>query len=391
MEFSNHMDKIELAKIRQITEKAAQLESEGKRVVRLQTGEPDFSAPPNVIEATIDSLRRVDTHYTHNLGILSLRQAISEKLWNDNGIKADPLKNIMVLNGCIEALYCVVTGLLDIGDELIYFEPAWIAYPQFSRFAGAVPVVVRAKEENNWIPTLEEIKKAVTDKTKMMILNSPNNPTGAVYPKELLEGIAELAKKHGFFVVSDEVYEKLIFNKAEHFSIASIEGMEELAITVNGLSKAYAMTGYRLGYVATCPELLLPILKVHQYTTACLPAFVQAGGVEALRNTDYAVREMVTEYEKRKDLIADHLEETPGISVVRPQGTFYIYPNISASGLNSTEFITKLLEEEGVAAIAGVAFDAQGEEHIRLSFASDMESLKLGAEKIAEMMRKCLK
>ncbi len=386
MQFSNHMDAIELSKIRAIGEKAAALAAQGRTVTKLQVGEPDFGTPQHIIDAAIASLRAGDTHYAPNRGTLAMRQAVSEKLWVDNKIKADPASELLILNGCAEALFCAVTGLLDPGDEMIIIEPTFINYIQLARFSGAVPVILRAREEDGWLPDLDALKKAITPKTRMILLNTPTNPTGAVYPRELLEGIAALAVKNGIFVVSDEVYEKLVYGDAEHISIGALPGMEELAVTINGLSKAYAMTGWRLGYIAACKELILPMLKVHQYTSTCLPVFVQAGGVDALKNSAADVEAMRREYERRRDLIAGLLEEIPGIRLVRPRGTFYLYPNISASGLDSLTFINRLLDEEGVATVADVAFDRAGRDNIRLSFASDEASLRLGAQKIAKLM-----
>ncbi len=386
MQFSNHMDAIELSKIRAIGEKATAMAAQGREITKLQVGEPDFDTPSHIIEAAIASLRAGDTHYAPNRGTMALRQAIADKLWADNGIRVDAAGEVLVLNGCAEALFCAVTGLLDPGDEMIIIEPTFINYIQLARFSNAVPVVLRAREEDNWLPDPEVIRKAITPKTRMILLNTPTNPTGAVYPRELLNEIAQIAQKHGIFVVSDEVYEKLIYGDAEHVSIGSIPGMEELTVTINGLSKAYAMTGWRLGYVAACKDLILPMLKVHQYTTTCLPIFVQAGGVDAIRNSAADVAAMRQEYERRRDLIAGMVEAIPGVHLVRPQGTFYLYPNISSSGLKSPDFINRFLEEEGVATVPGVAFDRAGEENIRISFASDEASLRRGAEKLGKFM-----
>lgn len=390
MQFKNHMDSIELSKIRVIGEKAAELAKQGREVTKLQVGEPDFATPDHIVEAAVASLRAGDTHYTPNRGTPELREAIANKLWKDNKIKADPATDILVLNGCVEALFCSVTGLLDPGDELIIIEPSFVNYIQLARFSGTVPVMVKAKEENNWLPYIEDIKNAITPKTKMILLNSPTNPTGAVYPRELLEEIAKLAIEHDFFVVSDEVYEKIVYGGAEHVSIASIVGMENRTVTINGLSKGYAMTGWRLGYVAACKELIIPMLKVHQYSATCLPGFIQAASVDALTNSDADIEAMRAEYETRLELIAGLLEDIEGITLTKPRGTFYLYPNISASGLDSMTFISRLLDEEGVATVPDTAFDMDGKNNIRISFASDEASLRRGAEKIAKLMESCL-
>ena len=392
MSFSNHLDEIQLSKIRQIGEKANEMAKAGRSVIMLQVGEPDFSTPQNIIDAAVRSLQKKETHYAHNRGTIECRQAICEKLAKDNRIIADPNKNILVLDGCAEALMCSVMGLLDPGEEMIVIEPSFINYVQLTKMAGCTPVIVRAREELGWLPDIEDIRKAITPKTKLLLLNSPCNPTGAVYPKELLEQIAQLSVKHGFIVISDEVYAKLVYGQAKHISIASLPGMEDRAVTINGFSKAYAMTGWRLGYVVAHEDLILPMLKIHQYATTCLPVFVQAGAVEALKNGDEAVESMRLEYERRRDILADLLREIDGIALDNiPDGTFYMYPNISKLGIDSNTFVMELLEETGVATTFGTAFDQRGEDNIRISFANSEENLREGAFRIKQFVAKYVK
>lgn len=382
--FTNHMDQIKLSGIRVIGERAAALAAEGKKIVKLQVGEPDFSTPRHVIDAAIASLNNLDTHYTPNRGILPLRTAISEKLKKDNNVSFDPKDEILVVNGCAEALYCAVNGIVDPEEEVIIIEPAFLSYGQIVKLAKATPVVVNAKEENGWLPDIKDIEAKVTAKTKMIILNTPTNPTGAVYSKALLQQIADLAIKHDFYVVSDEVYEKLIYD-VRHVSIASLPGMRERTITINGFSKAYAMTGWRLGYMAAPRELTLPMLKVHQYTSTCLPAFVQYGAVDAIKNSDEDVESMRKEYLRRRDLLLEYFAGCENVSMVTPQATFYMYINIAKSGMDSKTFCNRLLEEEGVAAVPDTAFDSTGKDVIRISFASDEATLRAGAEKICKL------
>lgn len=388
MHFSNHMDEIQLSKIRQIGELAGRMEKEGRSVIKLQVGEPDFDTPQHIIDAAIASLDRKETHYAPNRGTLACRQAIAAKLRRDNGIQADPEKNILVLNGCAEALMCSTLGILNPGEEMIVIEPCFINYVQLAKLSGCTPVVVRAREEDGWLPDIEDIRRAVTSRTKILLLCTPTNPTGAVYPSALLEDIAKLAIEHGFIVVSDEVYEKLIYGQAEHVSIASIPGMEERTVTINGLSKAYAMTGWRLGYVAADEALILPMLKVHQYATTCLPVFVQAGAVEALDNGEADVAAMRQEYQKRRDMLTELLGQCEDLSLTVPEGTFYMYPNISKLGMDSYDFVFKLLEETGVATVYGTAFDQKGQGNIRISFANSEENLREGAGRILQFIAK---
>lgn len=382
--FHNHMDKIEMSKIRMIGEKATQMASEGRSIVKLQVGEPDFDTPQHIIDTAIQALQNKDTHYTPNRGTMALRKAIADKLLRDNGIKADPATQIMVMTGCAEALLCACLGLLDPGDEMIIIEPTFINYVQLTKIAGAVPVIVRAREENGWLPDVDDIKRAITPRTRMLLLNCPSNPTGAVYPRELIEAIAALAIKHGFFVVSDEVYEKIIYT-GKHTSVAAIPGMEERAITINGMSKAYAMTGWRVGYLAASEKIMIPMLKIHQYATTCSPGFIQAACVDALYNSDEDVKRMQQAYQRRRDLICELLAQSDKISFTVPDGTFYLYVNITKTGLDSETFVMRLLEEKGVATVFGTAFDhTLGSQNVRLSFANSEENLREGARRILE-------
>lgn len=385
--FHNHMDRIELSKIRLIGEKATQMAEEGHSIVKLQVGEPDFDTPKRVIDAAIASLQNRETHYTSNRGTIELRRAISDKLWRDNGIKADPVKNIIVVSGCAEALMCACLGLLDRGDEMLIVEPCFINYVQLTRILGATPVIVHANEENNWLPDPDDIRRAVTKKTKVILLCSPTNPTGAVYPEETLREIASIAMENDLIVISDEVYEKLVYG-AKNISIASLPGMEKRSVTINGLSKAYAMTGWRVGYIAACEELILPMLKMHQYCTTCMPAFVQVGAAEALSNCEAEVDAMQQVYEARRNIVSNLLQECEDISVVAPGGTFYIYPNISRTGLDSETFVMRLLEEQGVATVFGSAFDHTcGKDNIRISFANSEESLREGIARLKKFLQ----
>lgn len=381
---NSHINRIQLSSIRVIGERAAALAAQGREIIKLQVGEPDFSTPRHIIDAAIEDLNALDTHYTPNRGTLELREAVAEKLRKDNGITYNPKSEILILNGCAEALFCAVNALVDAGDEVIIIEPAFLSYEQIVLLSRAEPVVVHAVEKDNWLPRIEDIERAVTPKTRMIILNSPCNPTGAVYPRELLEQIAHLAKRQDLFVVSDEVYEKLVYGK-EHVSIASLEGMRERTVTVNGFSKAYAMTGWRLGYAAAPEDLTLNMLKVHQYTSTCLPGYSQKGAVDAVQNSDRDVAEMCEEYQRRRDILLEYFRKCPNIDCVTPDATFYMYLNIEKSGLDSTQFCNRLLDEKGVAVVPDTAFDEKGKYNVRLSFASDETSLRIGAERICEL------
>lgn len=385
MEFHNHMDQISSSKIRMIGEKAAQMAAQGRSIIKLQAGEPDFDTPQHIVDAAVAALQNKDTHYTPNRGTMALRQAIADKLSRDNQINADPLENIIVTTGCAEALMCACLGILDPEDEMIIIEPAFVTYMELAKLAGAVPVIVHAREDNSWLPDVEDIRQAITSRTKLLLINSPSNPTGAVYPRELLQELAMLSVKHNFYIVSDEVYEKLAFG-AEHVSIASLPGMADRTITVNGFSKAYAMTGWRMGYLAASKELIAPMLKLHQYTTTCAPGFIQAACVRALEHS-VEVLSMRQAYQRRRDLLCSLLECSSKLSFTKPEGTFYLYVNIERCGLDSESFVMRLLEEKGVAVVFGTAFDhRQGSRNIRISFASSEENLREGARRLLEFI-----
>jgi aminotransferase len=388
MEIHSPMDAVELSRIRAIGEKVQQLQKEGRDIVRLQIGEPDFTTPDHIIAAAKAAMDHGQTHYAPNRGLLSLREEISRKLLRDNGITADPATEILVTSGCAEGLYLVFMGLVEPGDEVIIIEPAYISYLQLARAAHAKAVPVHAREENGWMPDLDELRAAVTEKTKLLVLNTPGNPTGAVYPREVLQQIAALAQEKDFLVLSDEVYEKLIYDGAQHVSIASLDGMKERTITVNGFSKAFAMTGWRMGYLAADAKLILPMLKVHQYAVASSNIIAQNAAITALQAGEACVEEMRQEYARRRRFLLDSFAEIPEISCAEPAGTFYMYPNISGSGMSGTEFADRFLIEAGVATVPGTAFDSFCNSHIRISYASSMESLQMAVSRLKDFLKK---
>lgn len=388
MEIHSPMDAVELSRIRAIGEKVQQLQKQGRDIVRLQIGEPDFTTPEHIIAAAKAAMDQGQTHYAPNRGLLSLREEISKKLLRDNSITADPVTEILVTSGCAEGLYLVFMGLVEPGDEVIIIEPAYISYLQLARAAHAKAVPIHAKEENGWLPDMDELRAAVTAKTKLLILNTPGNPTGVVYPREVLQQIATLAQEKDFLVLSDEVYEKLVYDGARHISIASLDGMKERTITINGFSKAFAMTGWRMGYLAADAKLILPMLKVHQYAVASSNIIAQNAAITALRAGEDCVDKMRQEYACRRRFLLDAFAQIPEISCAEPAGTFYMYPNVSGSGMSGTEFADRLLMEAGVATVPGTAFDSFCNSHIRISYASSMESLHAAVSRLKEMLKK---
>ncbi|NLY49846.1 MAG: pyridoxal phosphate-dependent aminotransferase [Firmicutes bacterium] len=375
---------VQLSQIRAVSEKARALAAQGKSIISLSIGEPDFDTPPHIVAAAQQALTEGQTHYGPNRGLLKLREAIAKKLAEENGIQADPETEIVVTVGAAEAIFMTMVGLLNAGDEVIVIEPAFINYVQVAQMIGAVQVIVSAREENGWGVDVADIEKALTPRTRMIIFNTPNNPTGCVYPREVLQGIADLAIKHDLLVFTDEIYEKIIYPGAQHISIASLPGMAERTITANGYSKAYAMTGWRLAYVVAQKDLMLPMLKVHQYTTTCAPTFAQYGAIAATSEPQDCVREMVAEFARRRDLVYRELSDAPGVSLVEPRGAFYAFLNVKAVGLTSMEFVNAALEEAGVAVVHGSAFGTCGEGYVRLSYANSYENI---SEAMARLKR----
>ena len=387
MKIHSPMDAVELSRIRAIGEKVQQLQKEGRDIVRLQIGEPDFTTPGHIIAAAKAAMDHGQTHYAPNRGLASLREEISRKLLRDNGITADPATEILVTSGCAEGLYLVFMGLVEPGDEVIILEPAYISYLQLARAAHARAVPVHAKEENGWLPDLDELRAAVTPKTKLLVLNTPGNPTGAVYPREVLQQIAALAQEQDFLVLSDEVYEKLIYDGAQHVSIASLDGMKERTIYINGFSKAYAMTGWRLGYCCGPAAIIQQMTKIHQFAIMCAPTTSQYAAVEALKNGDPDIEEMRTAYNQRRRFLMNAFREM-GLECFEPYGAFYVFPCIKEFGMTSEEFATRFLEEEKVAAVPGTAFGDSGEGYLRISYAYSLEKLKTAIGRLGHFVEK---
>ncbi len=346
-----------------------------ENVVSLGVGEPDFPTPDPMKEKGVSAINGDYTSYTSNYGLLELREKISEKLLKENHINVDPEHQVLVTTGTSEALDLVFRAILNPGDEVLVPEPSYVAYKPCVWFAHCQPVPVPMKEENEFRIQGEDIKQKITKKTKAIIVASPNNPTGSVLKKKDLEEIAEIAVEHNLLVISDELYEKLIYDKEKHHSIASFKGMEKQVLTINGFSKAFAFTGWRLGYAAGNPELIEAMTKIHQYTMLCAPSIAQYAALKAFECEKY-VKEMVKEYDMRRRLLVRGLNDMPKINCIMPKGAFYVFPNIKETGLSSEKFSERLLEEAGVAAVPGSTFGQSGEGFIRCSYSVSRETIK---------------
>ncbi len=357
-----------------IADIAAKLRSEGQDIISFSLGEPDFETPENIKRAAKTALDRGETHYTQGSGIPELREAIAEKLKNDNNLDVSPA-DVLVTTGAKQAIFEAICTLIDEGDEVLLLDPAWVSYSAIVKFAGGKPVMVPVSEQEGYVPV--DLQSHMTRNTKLLILNSPCNPTGAVYGKNVIKAAAEAAEDHGVFVLSDEVYEKIIYG-AKHHSIGSL--IPDRTITINGFSKAYAMTGWRLGYATAPAPILQGMLKIQQHSVSNATSFVQRAGVEALRGDQGAVRAMVVEFKKRRDIMIDGLRKM-GIECAPPRGAFYAFAKVSQFG-NSVEVTEKLLRDALVAVTPGSAFGPNGEGYVRLSYATSRQNIEDGINRI---------
>ena len=387
MKAADRMADIPFSGIRQVFEDVNRRERAGERIIHLEIGRPDFDTPENVKAGAKRALDEGKVHYASNFGILELREAIAKKLERDNGINADPNTDIIVTVGANEAVFIAMMALLNPGDEVLVPDPCWYHYFYCARMAGAVPVSVPMRFENRFIPDIEELRSRITPNTRMLVINTPNNPTGAVYPEDILRQLAALAIENDLWVISDEIYEKMVYDDERHFSIATLPGMRERTVTVNGFSKIYAMTGWRLGYAVAPNEIISALIRIHQYTTVCATTFAQWGAIEALAGPQMEAEKMVAAFNRRRQLVYDALKQMPGIRVRRPKGAFYIFPEISGTGKNPDELARFLLERARIAVIPGTVLGNFGHSLIRISYANSYENLKTAMERMSEALR----
>jgi len=345
--------------IREILARADELAAAGRSVLHLEIGRPDFDSPDKAKRAVIAALGAGDVHYTDMAGTPELRRELAAKFKRDAGMDVDPKSEIVVTAGAVEALMTVFMTILNPGDEVIVPAPYFPVYDDQIRMAGGALVPVPGTIENGFRPQPADIGRAVSANTRAILINSPNNPTGATSTREELEGIAEIAKKHNLFVVSDECYEKFAYDaKTPHISIASLPGMKERTFTLSAASKTFSMTGWRVGWLIIPPETRKYVMKCHQGLATCANSFAQAGVAEAIRSCGDDVKRMIVEYKQRRDLMVSMLQNIKGFDVPTPRGAFYVFPSIKALGISSPDFCARLLEEEGVATVPGQPFGA---------------------------------
>jgi len=384
--FAKRMDTLGTETAFEVLAKAKALEKQGREIVHLEIGEPDSDTPANVKEAAIKAMKAGYTHYTPASGIPEFRQAIAEYLSKTRGIDVDP-EEVVVTPGAKPIIFFSILALVEPGDEVLYPNPGFPIYESMANFVGAKPVPLPLKEENDFRIDNDDTVKKITDKTKMIILNSPENPTGGVLDRGNLEAIVDKVKdRDDIFILSDEIYSRIIY-EGKHESIASVKGMKEKTILLDGFSKTYAMTGWRLGYAAMRKDLAQKVTQLMINSNSCTAAFTQIAGIEALRGPQTEPKKMVEEFRKRREVIVSGLDKITGITCRKPQGAFYVFPNVKKLGLQSKKLADFILEKAGVAVLSGTAFGAHGEGYLRLSFANSVENIEKAMKRISDALK----
>lgn len=364
---SKRVSSIDLSGIRKMFELTTE------DTINLGLGEPDFNTPPHIVEAAKNSMDEGFTHYTVNKGIIELREAISDKLKNENMINADP-ESVIVTVGASEALYMCSQALVENGDEVLIPDPGFVSYSACVKLAEAKPVPIKLEGEDGFRMTSEAVNENISPDTKAIIVNSPANPTGSVMEKRDIRGIAELADDHGFYIISDEIYEKIIY-QGQHYSFGEFS---DNVITINGFSKTYAMTGFRIAYTAARPDITEEMLKIHQYNTACASSISQIAALEALNGSQESVEQMVSEFKRRRDLIVVRLNDM-GIDCVKPAGAFYVFPYVG----DADEYVEKALDN-GVIVVPGHSFGEYSKEYVRMSYATSYENIEEAMDRLEQ-------
>lgn len=380
---SDRVSPIKPSSIRRMIE----LSSGMKNLVHLEQGEPDFTTPRHILKAAVEAIEKGFTHYTEMDGTLELRKAIAEKLAKDNGINVDPQTEVTVTSGSQEAMFIAALGFLNRGDEALILDPYYPACFEDTLLAEAKPVTVPLDQAKDYGIEMDALEERITEKTRMIWMCNPSNPTGHVFSRQDLETIAEVARKHDLIVFADEIYEKIVYDGTKHVSIGSLPGMEDRTVTVNGFSKAYAMTGWRIGYVAAGRKLSKTLRILHYYAVLCPNAISQKAAVAALAGPQDCVREMVKEYARRRELVLRELEQIESISFTRPKGAFYVFPDFSSYEKSDEALASKLLKEAGVVTAPGSGFGKAGEGHLRISYSVSNKQISEGMERIRRSLQ----
>jgi aspartate/methionine/tyrosine aminotransferase len=384
---AQRMDKLGTETAFEVLAKAKALEKQGRNIVHLEIGEPDFDTPNNIKEAAVKALKAGYTHYVPAAGIPELRTAIAEYLSKSRGITVDP-DEVVVTPGAKPIIFYSILACVEPGDEVMYPNPGFPIYESMVNFLGAKPVPMPLKEENNFAIDNDDTANKITKKTKLIILNSPENPTGGVLTKDNLEVIADRIKgRDDVLVLTDEVYSQIIY-EGTHQSIATLPGMKDKTVLLDGFSKTYAMTGWRLGYAAMRKDLAQRVAQLMINSNSCTCAFTQMAGAEALRGPQDEAKKFVEEFRRRREVIVNGLNKINGITCKKPHGAFYVFPNVKSFGIQSKKLADQILQDAGVAVLSGTAFGAYGEGYLRLSFANSVENINKAMERISELVKK---
>lgn len=382
-ELSRMLVRIPTSATMAVSDKAKALRAEGRDIVALAGGDPDFDTPTHIVEAAFNAIKAGKTHYpAPTKGIVELLQAIAGKMIHEHGLHVRAETDIVVTPGGKWALNLALASVVNPGDEVIYFEPVWVSYPPMIRLYGGEPVPISLSAADNFKITAELIREKITSKTKAIMVNSPCNPTGRVLNREEIQAIVDVAIESDLFVISDELYEKLVFDDHKHYTLAAEAGMAGRTLTVNGLSKAYAMTGWRLGWLIGPPAVMKLAAKMNSQTVTSAATFTMIAAVAAINGPQDVVEEMRQAYQNRRDFMVPALNEIPGIECSNPEGAFYLMPRFTDTELNSLQLANFLLEEAGIAATPGIAFGRSGEGHLRFSYATAMSELERAVERL---------
>lgn len=390
---SGRVKKVEPSLIRTVLNRVDDLRKDGQSVIALSAGEPDFNTPLDIKEAAVKAIQQNFTHYSSNRGYEELRKKIAEKTRKETGVSYDYRTDVLVTSSGAEAINNAILSIIDEGDEAIVFSPAFVNYENMIKISGGTPVIIDLKPENRFEIDVKEVEACITEKTKMLVINNPNNPTGAVYDRNTLEELCKLAVKYNFLLVSDEMYSGLVYEDAGFHSIAAFPGMKERSVIINGFSKTYAMTGWRLGYITACEKRINAILKIHQYSTTCSPTFIQIGAARGMdtERTRSEISVMLNTFAERRVRLMEGLNKIRGLSYVVPKGAFYLMVDVSQTGLSGMEYAGRLLEEKHIAVIPAVGLGKNCADFIRISFAASTENIKESLVKIEEFTKELVK
>ena len=384
MRYAKNITRLQSEGAFEVLAKARQMEREGREVIHLQIGEPDFDTPRNISEAAYRAILDAQTHYAPSGGIPEAREVAAEYMSRTRNVKWGP-ENTIIMPGCKPLIFCSLMALIDRGDEVIVPNPGYPTYRSVTQFLGARPVPVKLREENDFRFLVEDLENLVTPRTRLIILNSPENPTGGQLTWDDLEAIHAIAKKHDLWIISDEIYSRIVYD-TEFKSVASIPGAVERTVAIDGLSKTYAMTGWRLGFASMPRQLADYLFTLAINVFSSTATFTQHAMIEALRGPQHEIEQMVAEFRRRRDVIVDGLNSIDGLSCLRPEGAFYVFPNITGTGLTSQQFADMALQQAGVACLSGTAFGEYGEGYVRFSYANSVENIQVGLQKIKEML-----